>query len=164
MPISFKSKLSSIIANATFFDKTIDDETIGQLGLNNPDTANHGSQVVSAQKDININKRISTTNNSLTASDQITLDIISKDQTYRIEGASVPISLNSLPFGTVIVPLDNTIVILMGTSDSKAVTVTKNDNDYGCMLFGDATLLKGYRLRLAWDDVLKRYYEDGRNF
>ena len=33
MPINFKSKLSSVVANATFLDKTIDDEKKGRLGL-----------------------------------------------------------------------------------------------------------------------------------
>jgi len=34
MPISFKSKLSSAVANATFLDKTIDDATVGKIALN----------------------------------------------------------------------------------------------------------------------------------
>ena len=33
MPIAFKSKLSSTIANATWLDKTIDDATVGKLDL-----------------------------------------------------------------------------------------------------------------------------------
>jgi len=52
MPISFGSKLSSAVANATFLDKTIDDETVGILGLNSPALAS-GSPVANPQGYIN---------------------------------------------------------------------------------------------------------------
>ena len=39
MPISFKSKLSSTVANATFLDKTIDDATIGKFSLRESSSA-----------------------------------------------------------------------------------------------------------------------------
>ena len=38
MPISFKSKLSSTVANATWLDKTIDDATVGKFSLREPST------------------------------------------------------------------------------------------------------------------------------
>jgi hypothetical protein len=52
----------------------------------------------------------------------------------------------------------------MGTDGTKTVTITHNDADYGCLLFGNAELLQGYRIVLVWDQALLRYIEDRRNF
>ena len=53
MPIIFSSKLNSVVANATFLDKTIDDETVGILTLNETASGNSGDQVANLQREIN---------------------------------------------------------------------------------------------------------------
>lgn len=52
MPINFKSKLSSAVANATFLDKTQNDETVGILSLKSSAPAS-GNDVVNPQGYIN---------------------------------------------------------------------------------------------------------------
>lgn len=165
MPISFKSKLSSSVANATFLDKTIDDKTVGQFGLNNPNTSTHGDQIVSAQLEINKSKK---TVNSIVIdidnSDQITLNQIVMTQYLRIQGLLSATTINSLPFGNTITPQDYSEIILIGYDSTNTVTIEHNDSDYGCLLNGDATLQTGYMLVLIYDNTLKRYIEKSRNF
>lgn len=52
MPINFKSKLSSAVANATFLDKTQDDATVGEISLNSPSPAS-GNSISNIQGYIN---------------------------------------------------------------------------------------------------------------
>jgi hypothetical protein len=165
MPIQFKSKLSSTIANQTWFDKTIDDATIGKMSLNNPDSANHGDTVDSVQLEVNKAKRtVNAVVLLLENSDQVTLDEIGMNQYLRMQGSTTPVTVNSLPFGNTITPPDYSEIVLVGYDNTNTITVVHNDVDYGCWLNGDATLQKGYMLVLIYDDNLKRYIEKSRNF
>lgn len=53
MPIQANSPLSSAVANATFLDKTVDDETLGVLGLQNTTNVDSGDVIDNAQRYIN---------------------------------------------------------------------------------------------------------------
>ena len=165
MPISFKSKLDSSVANNTFLDKTVDDKTIKQLGLENPDSVNHGEIIVSAQ--LQINKNSSSVTSSvvnIADTDQVTLDAIIGTQYVRVQGAGAPTTINSLPFGNSITPINYSEIVLVGQDDSNTVTITHNNVDYGCLLNGNATLQLGYMLVLIYDSNLNRYIEKSRNF
>ena len=165
MPIGFKTKLDSAVANATFLDKTIDDKTEKQLGLENPDSVNHGEVIVSAQLQINKNsKSVNSIVPDISNSDQVTLDEIVMTQYVRIQGAGSATTINSLPFGNTITPQDYSEIVLVGQDNTNTVTVEHNDVDYGCLLNGNATLQLGYMLVLIYDDNLKRYIEKSRNF
>jgi hypothetical protein len=165
MPIAFKSKLSSSVANATFLDKTINDKTIGQFGLENPDTSTHGDIITDAQLEINKSKRsVNAIISDIDNSDQVTLDEIVMTQYLRIQGLLSATTINSLPFGNTITPQDYSEIVLVGQDNTNTVTVEHNDVDYGCLLNGDATLQLGYMLVLIYDDNLKRYIEKSRNF
>lgn len=145
-------------------DKTIDDETVGQLGLNNPDTANHGDQVVSAQLQINANSKAVTNILSLAAAAQVTLDLIIEKQYVRVQGSGGAVTINAVPFGNSVFPPAYSEIIIVGQDDTNTVTLTDNDADYGCRLNGNATLQKGYMIVLIYDDNHKRYFEQSRNF
>jgi hypothetical protein len=164
MPIQFKSKLSSSVANSTFLDKTVDDKTVKKLGLEDPDTANRGDLIPDAQLAINKNKKSVSVVNDVDNGDQITLDKIVMTQYVRVQGLLTSTTANSLPFGNTTTPQDYSEIVLIGYDDANTVTIEHNDSDYGCLLNGDATLLKGYMLVLIYDDTLKRYIEKGRNF
>lgn len=164
MPISFKSKLSSSVANATFLDKTINDKTIGQFGLENPDTATHGEIITDTQLEINKSKKSVSSLINIDDDDQITLDKIVMNQYLRIQGLLQPTTINFLPFGDTITPQNYSEIVLVGYDDTNTVTIEHNDEDYGCLLNGDATLQKGFMLVLIYDDTLKRYIEKSRNF
>lgn len=165
MPIQFKSKLSSSVANATFLDKTIDDKTIGQLGLENPDSATHGDAITSAQLEINKNKRsVNAIVTNIDNGDQVTLDQITMNQYVKVQGLLSATTINSLPFGNTITPQDYSEIVLVGYDDTNTVTIEHNDVDYGCLLNGNATLQKGYMLVLIYDNTLLRYIEKSRNF
>lgn len=165
MPIGFKTKLDSAVANATFLDKTIDDKTEKQLGLENPDSVNHGEVIVSAQLQINKNsKSVNAVILDILDAGQISLDPIIETQYVRIQGAGSATTINSLPFGNTITPQDYSEIILVGQDDTNTVTIDHNNSDYGCLLNGNATLQLGYMLVLIYDDNLKRYIEKSRNF
>lgn len=163
MPIAFKSKLSSTIANQTWLDKTVDDKTVKVLGLENPTGA--GDLIPDAQLQINKNKRtVNAIVNDIDNADQITLDAIVMNQYVRVQGLLAATTINSLPFGNTITPPDYSEIVLIGYDDTNTVTVQHNDVDYGCLLNGNATLQKGFMLVLIYDDTLKRYIEKSRNF
>lgn len=162
MPINFKSLLSSAVANATFFDKTIDDTTIGKVTLSNIDPLS-GSSIGNTQREINLSKRLIFNEDTKIDGDTIILDIISMDQEHRLIGDGA-ITMNSLPFGAVKIVEDGSQIILVGHSNVNTIKFTLNDVDYGLYINGDATLKRGYALTLRYNDELKRYYEIGRNF
>lgn len=165
MPIAFKSKLSSAIANQTFLDKTVDDKTVKKLGLENPDTATHGDLIADAQLQINKNKKtVNATAINIGNGDQVTLNDKIMTQYVKVQGLLAPTTINSLPFGNITTPQDYSEIVLVGYDDTNTVTVEHNDADYGCLLNGNATLQRGYMLVLIYDNNLLRYIEKSRNF
>ncbi|MFT5519642.1 MAG: hypothetical protein ACI9IA_000225 [Enterobacterales bacterium] len=161
MPIIFKSKLSSSTTNATFLDKTINDETIGLLGLNAPLS---GLAITNTQLSVNQNSKLIIAESAISASGTIPLDADSMNQEHRVVGDGSAISLNILPFTGAKVVNDGSIVNIVGHSDTNTVTVALNDVQFGCYINGDAVLLRGYILTLIYNDELERYIEVGRNF
>jgi len=165
MPIQFKSRLSSSIANETFMDRTVDTSTIGKISLLNPDDTTHGSTIDDVQLEINKSKRIvNILPESLEDSDQLELNQFSMSQYVKVQGQSAPVTINSLPFGNTITPQDYSEIVLIGYDDANTVTIEHNDVDYGCLLNGNATLQRGFMLVLIYDNNLLRYIEKSRNF
>lgn len=161
MPIQFGSRLRSQIANETFLDKTIDDTTTGKLNLANSDSAS-GDPVNNVQKEINTSKKYISSLLSVDENSQISLQALSSVQIYRVQGNLVPVTLNSLVFSSQ--PLDGTEIILIGQSDTNTVKINFNDSQGGQYINDDATLKRGYILRMIWDSELERFLEIGRNF
>lgn len=165
MPIQFKSKLSSSVANATFLDRTVDSSAVGKISLLNPDSAANGDTIDSVQLEINKNKRtVNAIVSDIDNGDQVTLDEINMTQYVKVQGLLTATTINSLPFGNTITPQDYSEIVLVGYDDTNTVTVEHNDADYGCLLNGNATLQRGFMLVLIYDDNLKRYIEKSRNF
>lgn len=158
MPIVFGSKLQSQIANDTWLDKTQDDATVGKIALNEASS----SSISDAQLQINKNKKVIFGEATKSNGDQLTPDTESMDQEFRMIGNAAPVTLNVLPFASQ--PLDGSVIVLVGHSDSFAVTIAFNDSQYGFYGNGDATLKRGYTLTLKYNDELERYLEIGRNF
>lgn len=141
-------------------DKTINDSTIGILGLNNDDVLS-GSSVDNVQREINK----SSCTKSLAFyldNDTITLNAISQNQIIKLSGNSAPITLNNLTFSNQ--PLDGTRILLIGQDDTNTVTINLNDVQFGQYINGDAELKRGYILELIYDSDLERFLEIGRNF
>jgi hypothetical protein len=101
---------------------------------------------------------------TLTASDQISLSVVTGNviQKWRIQGNAAPITMSTTPFiGTV---ADGTEIKLIGNDNTNTVEFTNNDIAGGCILNGNAILLKYYFITLVYDLALDRYIEKSRNF
>jgi len=161
--IQFKSKLSSAVVNNTFANKTQDDETIGKYGLKETASGDSGDIIENAQLQINQNRQEIQDELTLVNGSQITL--VDKIGSYHLRvGASAPITVDNLPFNGSQVVGDATAIRIIGTDDTNSVSFTHNDVDYGLLLFGNCELKKGYILNLIYDNNLKRYIEESRNF
>lgn len=163
MPIIFKSKLDSSVANATFFDKTIDDSTVGKVELANTDSES-GATISNAQREINLSKKIIFGEAAKLDGDTLTPNSLSMNQEFRLIGNGAPVALDNLPFGSSQVVLDGTEIKIFGHDDTFTVRINHNDSQYGCLLNGDAILKKGYMIKLTYNDELERYIEETRNF
>jgi len=163
MPIVFKSKLDSAVANATWLDKTQNDSTVGIIELANTDLTS-GNTVANPQREINISKKVIFGEAAKLDGDQLSPDTFSTRQEFRLIGNGAPVTLNSLPFGASEVVTDGSELILVGHDDTLTVRIDHNDSQYGCMLNGDAILKRGYMIKLIYNDELERYIEETRNF
>jgi len=162
MPIVLNSKLKSEVANNTFLDKTIDDITIGILGLNKATVS--GDQVIDVQLEINKARKIVYAEQTKLDTSTITLDAISLNQEVRLSGSGAPVTMNILPFTGAKVVSDGCEIMLVGHDDTNTVTFEFNDVQFGLLLNGNATLGKGQTLVLNYNDELERYIEIARNF
>jgi hypothetical protein len=179
MPISFKSKLSSTVANATWLDKTIDDATVGKFSLRESSSADvedvqlflntlradiDSNDIELADHEIRIIQNTPTAIDAqlLIDGDAISLNATKYSQYIRVKGSTLPVVLAAIPFDVTAIDLSN--IIIVGQSDTETVTITHNDFNGGCLLNGDATLFKGYLLELIYDNTLLRYIEKSRNF
>lgn len=162
--IKFFSKLSSLVANATFFIKNADfDEIISRMILNNAEPES-GPQIDNAQKEINQSMLKRLEYLSLPANGQLTLNEYSTRQLLVLQGATMAVTLDLQPFGTSVFPVNGSEIILMGYDNTNTVRVNHNDSQYGCLLNGDAILQKGFMIGLIYDETLERYIERTRNF
>jgi len=101
---------------------------------------------------------------TLTGGDQIALSVVSGDaiQKWLVQGDVAPITMSNTPFSGVVT--DGTEIKLIGNDDTNTVEFTNNDIAGGCILNGNAILLKYYFLTLVYDATLDRYIEKSRNF
>jgi hypothetical protein len=101
---------------------------------------------------------------TLTGGDQIALSVVSGDaiQKWLVQGDVAPIAMSNTPFSGVVA--DGTEIKLIGNDDTNTVEFTNNDIAGGCILNGNAILLKYYFLTLVYDATLDRYIEKSRNF
>lgn len=164
MPIVFNSKLSSQVANDTFLDKTQDDETVGLLCLNETLSGNSGSKVANPQRQLNIDRKVVFGQSSVSAGATLSPDALSVNQEFRLIGDAGAISMNVLPFGSSQVVLDGCEIHIFGHDDTNTVTFTHNDVQYGLLLNGNATLQRGFCIKLIYNNELERYIEVARNF
>tara|TARA_R110000850_G_scaffold173168_1_gene298825 strand:- start:1594 stop:2088 length:495 start_codon:yes stop_codon:yes gene_type:complete len=164
MPIVFSSKLNSTVANATFLDKTIDDETIGLLALNETLSGNSGDKVDNSQLEINKARKVVFAEQTKLAGGTITPDSLSMNQEFRLSGSGGAIVMNLLPFTGLKVVEDGTKIMVVGHDSTNTVEFTYNDVQFGLLLNGNATLELGFTIILNYNDELERYIEVGRNF
>jgi hypothetical protein len=163
MPIIFKSKLDSAVANATFLLKDSDDGTAFKLSLTNTD-AESGASITNTQREINLSKKVIFGEAPKLDGDTLTPNELSLNQEFRLIGNGAPVTLDLLPFGSSQVVLDGAEIKLFGHDDTFTVRINHNDSQYGCLLNGDAILKKGFMIKLVYNDELERYIEETRNF
>ena len=164
MPINFKSMLSSAVANATFFDKTTDDTTIGKMTLANTDSVS-GSSIGNAQRTINRNSSFVYSEVAKVDTDTILIDSLVTTQEHHLIGDGLPVTLNVLPFGATQSCENGTVIYLIGGDITNTIKLTDNRaTDFGCVLNGSATLGLYDMLILKFSLEKKRYIEIGRNF
>lgn len=101
---------------------------------------------------------------TLTVADQIALSIVSGDaiQKWRVQGNVGAITMSTTPFSGVVA--DGTEIKIIGNDNTNTVEFTNNDIAGGCILNGNAILLKYYFITLVYDAALDRYIEKSRNF
>ncbi len=215
MPIAFKSKLSSLIANATFLDKTIDDIKKGKLTLFKnligdaetvDDVQNFLNEIsdtqgttegdanrkvyltnhyitdgesqkgciesLDAQVEVNatdiltnaqnilINTKFVHLHQVLTAGAQLTLDLNSMNQVFRVSGDGVAVTLNALLFTNH--PKDGMMITIEGHDDVFSVRVNLNDSQFGQAQFGDVILKKYFSITYEYNGELERFIERWR--
>lgn len=164
MPIPYKSLLSSGITNNTFLDKTIDDGTIGKVGLNNLQPES-GGIINNAQAQINKNSSIVLAEASKSEGSVIALDAMKLTQDHPLIGSGVAVTLNILPFSTSQVCEDGAVITLIGGGITFTVKILDNRNvAFGCVLNGSAELGIYDVLILKFNLQKQRYIEIGRNF
>lgn len=162
--IVFFSKLSSLIANATFFIKNADfDEIISRVVLKNVAEVDSGPQIDNLQKEVNFNSIKIFSFLSLVNNSQITLNTFSKNQVIRVSGDTMAIELDPLPFGNAVAPPNGTILYVTGYDDAKTVRINENDVNFGVKMIGDIILKKGETIIYMYDSTLKRYLELSRS-
>lgn len=160
MPVQPNSPLSSSVVNDTFMDRTVNTSTIGQVSLENTDSAS-GDTISNIQQTINENTIKINAAVDLLASESLAIDAVHKIQYFRVSGNGSAVTLTT-PFDSN--PKDGTRIFIVGTDDSLTVTFSISDTTNGLYINGDATLKRGYMLQLVYDAVLERYFEIGRNF
>jgi hypothetical protein len=161
--LNFKDPAESTLVNTKFLGRLGDDETVGKLDLSNVDPTS-GDAIINIQRQLNENKLKVMVAQSVTAGGILLSDNISKMQIKNVTGTPGAVTASSTPFGSAPDIQDGTIFYIIGQSDSNPVTIEYNDSDDGCLLNGDAMLLRGYTLQLLWDATAKRFYDIGRNF
>ena len=72
---------------------------------------------------------------SISNGGQIIPSLTHSRQTWRISGASTPVTMNTIPFGST-APIDGAEINLVGVDDSLAVTFVTNDAAKGLMGYG----------------------------
>ena len=101
-------------------------------------------------------------NQDIGASGTISVNNVSF-QLVKVTGDAGAQSASTTPFSGSTIP-DGSIIMLLGQDDTNTVTISHNDNDGGCILFGNATLKESYILKLIYDSTADRFYEITRNF
>jgi hypothetical protein len=161
--LNFKDPAESALVNSKFVGRTVDDSMTGKIDLNNV-APESGDAITNMQRQINENKSALLGDQTLINGDSLLADSISKQQVKRVIGDSAAIIVNSLPFGATPDIQDGTIIYIIGKDDTNTVTIEHNDINDGCLLNGDATLLRGYCIQLFWDAGARRFIDIGRNF
>lgn len=168
--------------NSSFMSRNVDSDTDGkQVFKNVADSASTTDETasmstrggLSVAKKAFINEMNATTFKSLiktftnaatAAAGTITVDLTKSIQYRRVIGDGAPVTASLTPFGSMAGADDGIEIILCGQSDTFTVKLNSNDNQYGCLLNGSATLAKGNTLRLLYDSVMERFVEISRNF
>lgn len=161
--LNFKDPAESALVNSKFLGRSVDDETTGKLGLNDPDTAS-GDAVANLQLQVNKNATKVLADQDIPDAGEFLFNEISMTQIKRVQGDGLAITVSSTPFGVSPTLQDKTIFYIIGKSDTEPVTIEHNDIAYGCLLNGNARLLNGYSLQLIWIAGDARFIELGRNF
>lgn len=162
--LNFKDPAESALVNSKFLGRSVDDETTGKLGLNDPDTATSGDAITNTQLEINKAKPKVLADQDVPSLGELLSDNKAMTQIKRVQGDGAAIVTSSTPFGASPDLQDKTIFYIIGKSDTNTVTIEHNDITDGCLLNGDATLLNGYSLQLIWLADDDRFLELGRNF
>ena len=86
------------------------------------------------------------------------------NQVIEVSGTTA-ITMDVLPFGgSDLMPQNRTEIVLVGRDNTNTVRINNNDNNFGCLLNGDAILGRGKVLRLMYLSSIQRFIEIGRNF
>ena len=140
LPLGAPAKTA--LVNATFFIKNAVSDIVKSIMILNNEDASSGPQIDNVQKNLNESNTIYKTEISLGASEQLTLDLYSKDQVFKVGGGAGDVSLDNIPFDNI--PKNGTIVTFIGHDDNKAVRINENDNDEGFYINDAAILKRGY--------------------
>ena len=159
MPILFKSKLSSAVANQTFVDKTQDDATVGKFALNNSEPES-GTFVANPQAEINNSKTVASTNQSISGGGFIVIDTFSADQYLRVSGDGSAVTLGAQPLGSNFTNLkDGSLVQIVGTDAINTVSMNYSDTTWGFVGNGDVTLGRFHSITVRIDKTEERLIE-----
>lgn len=105
-----------------------------------------------------------TIKNDLLDTNQLSINLKIKSQTWLVEGNVAAVTLSNQPFG-VTAPKNGALICVIGTSDAKNVTLNYSDTDYGLyMNMPIRTLMKGQLIYFKWIQSILRYVDAGANF
>lgn len=84
-------------------------------------------------------------------------------QLLKVTGDGAARTASTTPFSGSTIP-DGAVIMIIGQDDTNTLTISHNDANGGCILFGDAVLGAHYMLQLVYDETADRFYEITRNF
>ena len=99
---------------------------------------------------------------ALAVSDTIAIDPTSRFQRWQVQGNSGPVALSSTPFSGGV--LDGTEIVVFGNDNTNTVEFTNNDIAGGCILNGNAVLLRYFMITFIYNASLDRFIEKSRSF
>jgi len=148
--------------NNAFPSKTSDDAIPSKWNLTNVDAAS-GDSITNLQKTVNEANSKNYAIESISAGNEITIDLVKGTQNRLIQSDSGVENLSITPFGNVGGWKDGTEVRLFGGSATNRPVLSHNDNSYGAILNGNMELGLYDGITLVWFESLLRWVEITRN-
>lgn len=157
MAVSDGQRVNAAITNAAYISRTVDNNTIAKIDLENADS----QSVIDLQAELNKARTVMFTEQTVAAEGEINSSIdISQFRT--VKSASGLETASSTPFGNKAFK-DGIEITVMGTSSTDTLRLVPSDEVGGCVMNGAITLTRFTTITFKWINELQRFVELRRN-